>query len=210
MQFPSWVKVLLTAPWLMSLFGCSQTGHVTHETAGKSQPIPTPWIEFGDLNLISGQLWVGDAQFAPFQQHGLVVDLQKGHYVASIQKMDFGSDDPLRAGVRVSRLRLAAKNSHPRIGDQIGKTWADSGTQGVCDFQVYSKAMPKSEEAYWKLIESPLVDFEYSTSFVLDAKTGAKLLLASSGFGDGEFRVFELVERGERCGIEIELIGPDE
>jgi len=210
MRWLTWIKVLFALSGLITTLSCNKSNQVTEGTTVQKQPIPTPWSKFGDLNLTSGLLWVGDAQFAPIKADGLIVELPKGHYSAYVQKMDFGSEHPMGAGTRVSRMRVSKKDSIPSLGRRLGKTWADTGTQGVCDYRVYAKAMPKSYDEYWTIAEEALVDFEDTSTFVLNAKTGAKLLWASSGFGDGEFRVFELLDGDVRCGIEIELIGPEE
>jgi hypothetical protein len=66
------------------------------------------------------------------------------------------------------------------------------------------------EERYLELSEENLVDFDQWTRYELDAEKNAVLIACSSGFGDGTFSLYELVQDGERCGLEIEMIGPDE
>lgn len=88
----------------------------------------------------------------------------------------------------------------------MGETWADTASQGVCDFEIYSK-FTADYEAYFEVAEGTFYEDE-PHRYVHDAAAEAVLLITSSGFGDGSFKLFELVEGGTRVGLEVEMIEP--
>jgi len=157
------------------------------------------WTVLGNLPVKSGRVWVGDAAFAPNEADGEVVELAPGEYEGRVRWLRFGHDE------RAANLVLVPSGAAFTRGEQLGTTWADTATQGVCDFNLFQAAIVDEEE-YREAYELQ-VEFKGSQRF---AYGDAVLLVTSSGFGDGSFKLFELVHEGRRVGIEVEMIGPDE
>ena len=176
------------------------------------------WEKFGELKLTSGKLWLGDAHYAPERADGLLVDLPKGEYVASILFAKAKPDEIQWTGERPASFRVALSGCQPVTGKLIGETWSDRGSrvngevwsdfaiQGICDLEVFHAAMPNSDKKYWKLAEEKLVDFYVTSELVLDESSGAKLLIVSAGEDAGRFKLFELLADGLLCGVEVELL----
>jgi hypothetical protein len=160
----------------------------------------TGWGYIGDL-VCGGRLWVGDAQFAPIEGSGEIVDVLPGTYEGYIKQIDYGAD------IRASRFRIVLAEADAELGAELGETWADTGTQGVCDFDTYSAAIPGDWEEYWQGAEATVMANEFGR-YVLDGASDAVLIFTTAGFGDGTFKLFELLADGRRCGIEVEMIPP--
>lgn len=179
--------------FLKKLFGQKQQ---------ESESLPPPkdlgWQELGNLTVRSGKVWVGDAQFAASENDGTIVDLMPGEYESRIRWLGFDGDR------RVSHLVLARVGSNPLRGPQIGETWADTASQGVCDFEIY-RLVSDPYDPYWEKAEEALTSGEPGR-YVHDAEKDAVLIHTSSGWGDGEFKLYELMDGDERCGVEVEMI----
>lgn len=157
------------------------------------------WTDLGTLTVSSGRVWVGDAAFAPHEADGKVVELPSGEYEGRVRWLRYGQDE------RAANLVLVPPSAEFTRGEQLGTTWADTATQGVCDFELLQAALTDEEE-YREAYELE-VEVKGSQRF---AYGNAILLVTPSGFGDGTFKLFELVHEGRRIGIEVEMIGPDE
>jgi hypothetical protein len=160
------------------------------------------WQELGILPVRSGKVWVGDAQFAASEGDGEVVELAPGNYEGRIRRLNFDGD------IRVSHLQLVQVGAVPQRGAQIGETWADTASQGVCDFEIY-RLVSADYEPYWEQSEAALTSGEPGR-YVHDAEREAVLIHTESGWGDGTFKLFELIDDGRRVGIEVEMIDPDD
>lgn len=165
----------------------------------------TEWLPFCTLSLQGPQLLVIDADFAPAAEDGILVDLPSGRYNVSARVLDYGADK------RVSRLRVAREGASVRLGDLLGTTWTDTAKTGVCDYHAYLDAWGADNEAAWTIVGPTLENAGTHGIAVLDEARGAVLPFVSSGFGDGEFPVYELLDEasGARVGVQIEFMPPD-
>ena len=163
------------------------------------------WLEFCSLQMSGNRHLIIDAEFAPSEADGLLVTLSPGHYCIQAKVIDYGTDK------RVSRLRVGRDGHHSTVGQQIGTTWTDTAKTGVCDFETFWQACGGSVERAYEVIGDTLEQASSHGVAILDSSIGVVMPFVSSGFGDGEFAVFELVATdGERVGIEIEFISPGE
>lgn len=160
------------------------------------------WIPFATVPNRSGKLWVGDVQFAPNEEDGAIVEVPPGEYRCSIKELRFSDGD-----VRVSRLRGCIAGSSPVLGPQIGTTWADTASQAICDFEVY-KAAAEADPEYEEAANDNL--WVQDLHNVYEHVPGAVIAFCSSGWGDGTFKLFELLENGRRVGVEIEMLDKDD
>lgn len=162
------------------------------------------WISFAHVSIPSGKLWVGDPEYVPDPSNGKVVEVTPGVYECFIKKIVFSDGEE-----RAMRLRASLVGTSPDLGEQIGETWADTAAQAVCDSEQFAEAL-KEEDAFgdeaeyregiWEgLSEGRLGGYwEYNPD--------AGLAFCSSGWGDGRFKLFELMEGGQRRGVEVEMI----
>jgi len=162
------------------------------------------WLHFCDLDLRSGRLLVIDPSFAPYEQDGLLVDLPVTRYTVSAKVLDYGTEK------RVSRLQVVTRLAEATLGPEIGKTWSDTARTGVCDYQLYKEAWGDDERG-WQIVGPTLEELSSGVA-VLDEAAGAILPFLESGFGDGEFPVFELLDghSNSRVGIEVQFIAQGE
>ncbi|MBL9135468.1 MAG: SEL1-like repeat protein [Verrucomicrobiales bacterium] len=160
----------------------------------------TEWLEFCSLKLKGPQVLIIDAQFAQSSKEGFLVDLKPGVYQVQVEVANFGGDR------RISRMRLLFKAARPTRGKKIGKTWTDTGTTGVCDLETFSQAWNQDPRKSSRILASALESEADFGIAALTARKAAILPFVQSGFGDGQFPVFELMQRGQRVGCEIEFI----
>ncbi len=160
----------------------------------------TDWLYFCELNLRSGKLLVVDPSYGPKPDQGLLVDLPTGKYVIQARVLNYG---PVRY---VSRLRVLIQESTPTVGKSIGTVGNDTAQIGVCDHEVFSEAWGDDDDASLEKIQNTLWDAEEHGVAVLDEENGAVMPFVSSGFGDGEYHVHELLSDGKLAGVEVEFI----
>lgn len=165
---------------------------------------PSPWLEFCDLELKGSRVLVVDAQFVPSEKDGLLIELPAGKYAVQTQVTNFGGDR------RISRLRVLPHGCASQFGAQIGETWTDTATTGICDFETFAKAWGTDQDGSYQIIEPFLVEGSAFGVAELEVASGAVMPFVQSGFGDGSFAVFELTENGRRTGFEVEFISSDE
>lgn len=112
----------------------------------KPKGIPEPWEKAGSLTIVSGKLYVGDGQMAPHQP-GIIVDLPPDTFEIFVQETDYAGDR------RNSRLRIVKPDTTFSLGPELGESWADTGTQGLCDLELYKAAIPADEAEYFSAHE---------------------------------------------------------
>lgn len=165
----------------------------------------TDWLEFCELTLSDGRALVCDLGFIPSDGDGLLVEMPPGRYLIRARVMDYSGDR------RVSRLRVLSPGSTPTVGVQIGETWADTAAVAVCDFTVCSRAWERlGEDTATNRLEVARDSGYPCGVFELDPEVSACVPYVDSGFGDGTFPVFELMQEDKRVGFEIEFIAREE
>lgn len=159
------------------------------------------WKKIGSFEIVSGKMYVGDAMFVPEPTGLEPVELPVGNYDVQIH---FGSSMPIHNMLRVSKA-----GTKPMRGDKIGETWADTGTHGVCDFEAITAKLP-NREAEEDFVERMTTGTDDWGEVAAGDMHSEKMVWCSTGSGDGDFEVYELIESGARCGIEIYFFDPEE
>lgn len=162
----------------------------------------TDWMRFTELKVDSGKMLFLDPFAATKPEEGLLVELSPGTYEVWIKAMRYGY-----MGVP-SRLRVVFPDTAPVLGGEIGTTWTDVATTGVCDYEAFAKAA-QDPDKYDDEIRQKLFGIDVYIVVPLDPESEATVAAVSSGFGDGEYRVYELLSESERVGAEVEFIPPD-
>ena len=162
--------------------------------------LPSGWLDFCEFSLRGSSILVVDASFVPSADDGLLIELPPGKYEVQAQVLDYGGDR------RPARLRIQLAGSNAAMGAEIGKTWTDTATTGICDFEIFSAAWGEDSDASFEIIKPALEDNHHYGVAVLDANVGAVMPFLHSGFGDGTYPVYELVAEGRRVGFEVEFI----
>jgi TPR repeat protein len=161
---------------------------------------PTDWLDFCELELKGTNILIVDAHLVPSKEDGLLVALTPGKYVVQGKAINYSGDR------RAARLRVFQKATSPELGAKIGKTWTDTATTGICDFETFSTAWGNDSAASYQIL-APFFESEDDIGVaVFDASFGAVMPVVHSGFGDGKFPVFELLKDDHRVGFEIEFI----
>ena len=163
--------------------------------------LPSGWLDFCEFSLRGSSILVVDASFVPAADDGLLIELPPGKYEVQAQVLDYGGDR------RPARLRVCLSEANATFGSQIGETWTDTATTGICDFEIFSAAWGEAKDAAFKMIQPALQDSYYHGVAVLNANVGAIMPFLHSGFGDGHYPVYELTAAGRRVGFEVEFIG---
>lgn len=159
------------------------------------------WLEFSAMNLKGKRLLICDAMYVPAEDNGLETKLSPGHYLIQAKVMSYGGDR------RVSRLRILPPETEVKLGGVIGETGTDTALIAVCDLEVCAKASEALGEDKMEDICNDLLDKGDNCGvMVLDKKTEAVAPYVSSGFGDGTFKVFKLLNNRKTVGVEIEFI----
>lgn len=164
----------------------------------------TDWLEFCDLALPSGNLYVMDAGYLPEGQSGCEIKLQPGNYRVSAKLIPYGND------ARISRLRIASGGASPRLGEALGQVASDLGLVGVADHATYFRVWEEDQETFQETVGTEIPESGVCKVAKLGAGAGVLVPFVESGFGDGTFPIHALEDGGERVGAEVVFITPDE
>src|SRR5688572_1717345 len=99
--------------------------------------IQSDWMEFGDLEVPFGLLWIGDATVLNATE-GCTIAVPPDTYRVELKGMDF-------KGVRViSRVRVFGSNERKlSLGARQGEAITDSSMIGICDMRALTAAVTK-------------------------------------------------------------------
>lgn len=170
----------------------------------------TDWLSFHELELRGDLL-----QFVETRVIGIIGDEEyenteipaaPGVYSVECKGVAFGGDK------RVAAMRAYPKGVNVMRGKKIGSIPVDLGGVSVVDIKTVKPSMDEDEERYEEWLEDLLYDFDdYSAVKIHQWKpTMTKIPNAESGFGDGEYDVYELLNDGAVVGMEVEFIAEDE
>jgi len=175
-------------------------GSAVHGAPGKE----SDWLKLCDFPLAGERVLLCDRDFIPSEVDGLLVDLAPGRYLVEAKVLEYPGDR------RISRLRVSLPGSVPHLGESLGETWTDTATTAVCDFKAFQQAWERigEDEGLSRLEKVKETDSDCGV-FTLDQIGGAVAPFVTSGFGDGTYPVFALVEAGKRVGFEVQFIPAD-
>jgi hypothetical protein len=158
------------------------------------------WWPLGKIQIDSGRLWVGDGQFAPDADDGQVIDVTPGTYEVAI--------DEVMVGQGANRIRAVLEGANPQVAKEIGTSWADTGCHGVCD-QVAVAAIAATFDGGFHDLFMDAYEKGKPGVFHFDPENKVGMAWSFIDGGDGDYRVYELTENGQRCGIEVEFRSPE-
>lgn len=161
--------------------------------------VETGWMEFVQLSIPNGRLWVGDAWMAN-ESDGIAIPVLPGEYVLSVKGMDFEGHR------RTSRARVCLSSiQEPKVCDKLGEVWVDVGDLGICDIAALEYALtpdltyPYQDELRDRSAEMSKMHFVYPLGEF-------EIALLTTGFGDGVYPVYELRSGGQAIGLEVEFL----
>lgn len=154
----------------------------------------TGWLIVGELKITDGKACFVDTGYFGDKEETTVVKLRKDTYQVEVKVIEFGDDR------RVSRLRIASKKVKARLGAKLDVACTDTANITVSDWATAAKATYEQKK---KLIE-PL-----GTNLAGLVTIGNGACFVSSGFGDGQFPIFALLNGPETIGCEVEFLATD-
>jgi hypothetical protein len=160
----------------------------------------TSWLPFLQMHVKGSGLFLTDMRPGPTDD-GLKVALEAGDYRVEVQGFVRGSDR------RCARLRAYLESTEPELGQQLGTVSTDLATMGFYDPKCFQSLRKQGSQEFFEWGESAF-DSSKSSHGVLvhDLTRSAILPYVSSGFGDGTYPVYELIQRNRRVGFEVEFI----
>ena len=166
--------------------------------------VESDWLEFGDVEIPVGSLWVGDVTVLRSTE-GRTVKVPPGRCVVQLKGMDF-------KGVRTfSRVRaFAAGSDRFTLGAEIGEAITDSSMIGICDIAAVEAAVIKRHMAEFENDLREATD-EPGTAIETFAYGKKSFMLAYilSGLGDGAFPIYSLEAAGKIVGVEVQFLPSD-
>lgn len=158
------------------------------------------WLQFVKLVLNGKYFFLTDMRPGP-SDDGLKVNLPPGEYELQVSAF-VGEREK-----RIARLRGIQKGVKPILGKEIGKVSTDCAMLGIYDRKNFQSLLRQGSEVFYEWGEAAMdiVSKPYGI-LVQSLKKSAILPVVTSGFGDGEYPVFELTRDGKRVGFEVEFI----
>lgn len=165
----------------------------------------TEWLEFTELNVPSGRLYIFDPLVSEGIRDGLLIEVPAGLYQLKVK--DLMTDK----GSIFSRLRIVLPGKEPSLGKVLGTTCTDVAMTCVSD----DEALTPYREDYgmWEKMQDKIFEvLQYSVVYGI-ANLGTTprdtFPVISSGSSDGEFPVRELIVDSTRVGAEVEFAVPE-
>jgi hypothetical protein len=156
------------------------------------------WLSFCRLDISTGRLAIGDAQFAMIPD--MLVKLPVGRYSVEVKIIEVN-------GQRiVSRLRLIRAGTRGKLGRLLGETATDTAQTGVCDYDHFARVWVDFETSFEPIgeaLHAAAMAGDLCGIAILDAHLGAVMPFVTSGFGDGIYPVFKVIAGSKPIGVEI-------
>ncbi|HXL25990.1 MAG TPA: hypothetical protein VN952_04880 [Chthoniobacterales bacterium] len=162
------------------------------------------WIEFAALPIISGKLRVSDPMFFRDSPPSPTFEVECGTYRVMAKLITY----PKESGRRVSRLR-AILHEPSFFGSRLDDVGVDFAQVGVFDPIILDEAGEKMDNAQGEKMVADLGAIQDFGIVQFGSDERAIMPLASSGFGDGNYPIHELLFDGKRVGVEVVFIGPE-
>ena len=137
----------------------------------------------------------------------MLVELTPGGYVIKAKVMDYETDK------RISRLRVVQQEqSHVEFSleDPVETIRIETACLGICDYELFSQEMEREPIAAEDKISEMYEKAETHGIVRLDESQGIVMPFVSTGFGDGEYPIYELIHNETLCGVELEFISASE
>jgi hypothetical protein len=161
--------------------------------------VESQWISLGELNVSRQVLWTGDP-FSATPDDGCSVRVPNGTYHVETKGIDFG------LARRIARLRAYAKqHTHVVVGQQIGTVSTDCTNIAICDVAALAEFASGHDREFFDEIDRATGADPGIVTMHIDDDT-FDIACVPSGFGDGNYKVFELTDVSKTLGIEVEFI----
>src|SRR6185369_6502624 len=100
------------------------------------------WLEFCNLELPGGVLFVFDPAMLPGEAKGCRVKLVAGEFAVTAKVITYWKDS------RISRLRVCLVGVSPVPGKRVGSVAPDLGLIGIADHTAYTSAWERDRDAF--------------------------------------------------------------
>lgn len=164
----------------------------------KPRVFPAGFLEVTGSNLIFCDSWA-----TPFD--GVAVRVPSGSYAISVEIQAYGCDG------RVSRLIVSLPGSNGKRGKSAGSFGVDVASAAVCDGDVLESFATEHEDRWqaWLdgFIQQPLEQKGLLGHYPCEP-AATDIFHTSTGFGDGSYPVYPLVEEGRVVGAEAVFLFP--
>ena len=158
------------------------------------------WVEFLPFELKGRSIYLTDLRPGPCED-GVKIKLEKGNYDVQVCLKVIG-DIPVIAAMRVTLEGIEGTDIK-----QVDEISIDGGSLGFYDYERIRSCFGYDMEALYSWGESKMLsgDDEYGV-LVYDLKRGYILPFVQSGYGDGVYPVYEVLDKGFRVGALVEFI----
>jgi hypothetical protein len=167
------------------------------------KPDRIEWKAVGDFRIDSGRIYVGDSWRILAEEKGdnLAVSLTPGLYDIFAKWHWYDSDN------RVASLYGRLRDALPDTFRKAGEFGVDVASAGVVDAGAMDRWTLNDERPYaeWQeqFCES---DHAIEVGFYPCEATGSPMLVTSTGFGDGSYEVWTMLEAGRAVGFELRFL----
>jgi hypothetical protein len=165
-----------------------------------TQPLVSDWLDFCPFVLRGSSFLVVDPSFVPSESDGVVLKATSGNYLLKAKVASYGQDH------RIARLRVIQESAQPSLGEQVGETWSDTAMTSVCDLEAVKQVWGEDDDASFEKVSRYFDEAGDYGIALLGGRSDPTIPFVSSGFGDGVFPVYELLEGGKVVGFEIVFI----
>lgn len=168
-----------------------------------SAPTEVAWTSVGELEVKGGRIYVGDSWAIGSESIALAVP--PGRYAITAECFAYGTDG------RVARLRGLLPGRQHDSAKPEGEFGVDVASAGVVDADSLDRWADANEADYesWceEFTHSQTEDFSLAGFFPCPG-AGVSMLYCSTGFGDGAYPAFTLLDGGETVGFEMVFLKP--
>lgn len=163
-----------------------------------SPPTEVEWTSVGELEVKGARIYAGDSWAIAAESIAFAVP--PGRYAITAECFAYDTDG------RVARLRGLLPGREPTIAKLEGEFGVDVGSAGVVDADSLDRWADEHEEDFesWcqEFTDSQLED-QGMAGFFPCPGAGVSMLHCSTGFGDGSYEAFTLLDGAEAVGFEL-------
>lgn len=168
-----------------------------------SAPTEVVWTSVGELDVRGKRIYVGDSW--AIAADSISFAMPPGRYVITAECFAFGTDG------RVARVRGMLPGRRHDASRLEGEFGVDVGSAGVVDADSLDRWADENEEDFesWcqEFVDTRLED-QRVAGFFPCAGARVSMLHTSTGFGDGMYEAFTLLDGGEPVGFELVFLKP--
>lgn len=162
------------------------------------------WLPFCNMDVRGGHLQMVEKRIlgSTYDENSVSIPVEPGPFVVDCRVLSYGGDR------RISRMRVRPKSAEVTLGPSAGAIRVDAGGIAITDVDVFAPSVEDHEDKYKKWIEDVLFGKLATTTIgVLHWKPAkTDIPYTSGGFGDGTYKIFQLMLRKHAVGLEVEFI----